>query len=265
MAQTSVGRVQVRRADGEAWVRLLEADPELGDQLEDVRTTDFVRKNLVAQLVSVRAGCWRPTAELNDPGPGFLGLLIIGGTICRHTELDGTISVEVLGPGDVIRPWDDAAELLDGEVQVDWFVLRHTDLVLVDRTCALRAARWPEIASSLMGRFGRRIESLSVQLTISHVIGVDMRLELLMRQIAARWGRVTSDGIVVPLELTNEMIGRIIGARRPSVSGAVTDLSRRGHLERSADGTWLLPWDNDSSDGANGRVIAIAGHGRAKV
>jgi CRP/FNR family cyclic AMP-dependent transcriptional regulator len=36
------------------------------------------------------------------------------------------------------------------------------------------------------------------------------------------------------------MLAELVGARRPTVSSAMTDLSRRGAVTRRADGSWLL-------------------------
>jgi len=56
-----------------------------------------------------------------------------------------------------------------------------------------------------------------------------------------RWGRVTPDGVVVPLELTHAALARVLGAARPTVTLAIRELERAGCLARRADGRWLLP------------------------
>ena len=61
-----------------------------------------------------------------------------------------------------------------------------------------------------------------------------------MRHLADGWGTVTSDGIVVPFELTHELLGRLIGARRPTVTVAVRALEDDRKLLRTDDGSWLL-------------------------
>jgi Crp-like helix-turn-helix protein len=44
----------------------------------------------------------------------------------------------------------------------------------------------------------------------------------------------------VPIALTHATLGRLIGARRPTVSLALKDLASRGLLERRSDGAWIL-------------------------
>jgi hypothetical protein len=53
---------------------------------------------------------------------------------------------------------------------------------------------------------------------------------------------VTLDGVVVPVRLTHEMIGRLVGAHRPSVTTALTQLTRTGRIRRLPHG-WLLLGD----------------------
>jgi hypothetical protein len=82
---------------------------------------------------------------------------------------------------------------------------------------------------------------LNVYLAVSHINGVDMRVLTILWHFADRWGRTSPDGIVLPLRLTNAMLGDIVGARRQSVSTAVSDLVRRGLVDRCENGCcWHL-------------------------
>jgi hypothetical protein len=44
------------------------------------------------------------------------------------------------------------------------------------------------------------------------------------------------------LPLTHEVLSHLVGARRPSVSGALTKLAAQGRLQRNAGG-WVLAGD----------------------
>ena len=46
--------------------------------------------------------------------------------------------------------------------------------------------------------------------------------------LAARWGKVEPGGIRLPLPLTHQLLGRLIGAERPSVSHALARLAETG-------------------------------------
>jgi DNA-binding FadR family transcriptional regulator len=80
----------------------------------------------------------------------------------------------------------------------------------------------------------------SITQAISQLNRVDRRLLALFWHLAERWGRVSRDGIAVPLVLSHRLIGELVGARRPTVSTALAELAREGELIRREDGTWLL-------------------------
>jgi CRP-like cAMP-binding protein len=63
---------------------------------------------------------------------------------------------------------------------------------------------------------------------------------MLFWHLADRWGRVTPQGIVVPLRLTHGTIARLICMRRPTVSATLMRLVRAGELARNRDATWIL-------------------------
>ena len=71
---------------------------------------------------------------------------------------------------------------------------------------------------------------------------VDVRLRMLFWHLAGRWGRVTRDGITLPLTLTHAVLADLVAARRPTVTTALAELTRRGQLEPVAAG-WLLYGD----------------------
>jgi CRP/FNR family cyclic AMP-dependent transcriptional regulator len=96
--------------------------------------------------------------------------------------------------------------------------------------------------SKLIGRTLRRSRWLAILLTISSMPRVDARVQALLWHLADRWGHVTLDGVVVPVRLTHDMIGRLVGAHRPSVTTALSELSRAGRISRLPHG-WLLRGD----------------------
>jgi hypothetical protein len=49
--------------------------------------------------------------------------------------------------------------------------------------------------------------------------------------------------VIVPLALTHRILGQLVGARRPTVSTALSELADRGELVRRPDGSWLLRGD----------------------
>jgi CRP/FNR family transcriptional regulator, cyclic AMP receptor protein len=231
-----------RRAVG---IRLLEAQPDLGEGLSPQDEAD-ARRHVVAVLEDVPPGTWDPrtTYALDQ---AFIGLLVIEGTLSRDVELGGRRCSELLGPGDLLRPWDyDEGEATSVPCESAWTVLEPARLAVLDGRFARTACRYPELVAKLIGRTLRRSRWLSILLTISSMPRVDARVQALFWHLADRWGRVTLDGVVVPVRLTHEMIGRLVGAHRPSVTTALSELTRSGRIARIPEG-WLLRGDPPSA------------------
>lgn len=68
---------------------------------------------------------------------------------------------------------------------------------------------------------------------------VEERLLASFGLLAERYGTVRRDGFLIPLELTHQALGEIVGARRPTVSLALKNLNADGRLVRCSDG-WVL-------------------------
>jgi CRP/FNR family cyclic AMP-dependent transcriptional regulator len=217
---------------------LLELDPQLGQLLSDERRA-AAEHELRLRVTTVPIGEW-DGGRLVDADPSHLGLLVADGVLAREIVLGDTVSTELLGPGDIIRPWllDGAPELLP--VIVRWNALSLIRLGLIDRRVASALGRYPEVSAVIVDRLSERAQRLAVTQAISQLNRVDRRLLALFWHLAERWGRVGPNGIVVPLVLSHRLIGELVGARRPTVSTALAELARDGQLLRRDDGTWLL-------------------------
>jgi hypothetical protein len=148
----------------------------------------------------------------------------------------GSQSVEPLGPGDLLRPWqDDAVSFVDAEITV----VIPSRLAALDRDLIARAVRFPGLIDALMDRATQRSRFMAVSAAIDGVVGVDRRLSALMWTLAERWGEVRDGRVFLPLDLQHEDLAGLVAARRPSVSTALADLQRAGRLERIRGG-WLL-------------------------
>src|SRR3954465_11617410 len=225
-------------------IGLLEAQPDLADGLSPEDEAQ-ARRHVVALLDSVDQGPWEPGARY-PADPAFFGLLVIDGMISRDVELGGRRCSELLGPGDLLRPWDyDEGDAASVPSESAWSVLEPSRVAVLDGRFARGACRYPELVAGLIGRPLRRSRWLAILLTISSMPRVDARVLALFWHLADRWGRVTLDGVVVPVRLTHDMIGRLVGAHRPSVTTALTELSRSERISRLPHG-WLLRGDPPS-------------------
>jgi len=239
--QTDVAAPQTRMSRTSETVRLLEADPELGALLADARRAEAER-DLVVRTHRLSVGPW-DVSRLSGASADHVGLLVLDGVLSRELVVADHVSAELLGPGDLVRPWQagNRASLLP--VEALWSVLSPLTVAVLDRRFAAEVARYPEITSALFDRMGERSVRLATTQAISQLTRVDRRLRALFWHLAERWGRVSGQGVIVPLALTHRTLGQLVGARRPTVSTALSELAERGELTRRPDGSWLLRGD----------------------
>ena len=219
-------------------VQLLNVDPELARELDPRRAREAAHR-LYARALEIPRGRWSPSQTLLE-GSRPIGLLILEGLLVREATVGDHPSAELLGPGDLLRAWEDEdyEELLPRTIE--WSALTNTRVAVIDHAFAVRAAQWPEVFAALLDRAARRAERLVVLQAIAHLTRVDDRLLALMWCLAERWGRVVPSGVLVSLRLSHRTLAGMVGARRPSVTTALGQLMGRGEIERREDGEWVL-------------------------
>jgi CRP/FNR family transcriptional regulator, cyclic AMP receptor protein len=233
---------------------ILEEDPELAEALGP-QERDDARRLLCAPVVSVARGPWSPPAVRSA---GAYGLLVLDGLMVRTIRVNGGVACELLGPGDITRPWErDYLEELASRQPTEWQALQRTRLALLDERITALLARWPALSVAFSGRLLRRVRTLSYLLAVSHVVRVEEKLLIVLWHIAGTWGKVTPRGISIHLPLTHEMLGQMIGAKRPSVSTSMKVLQGRGLVARTDDG-YLLLGDPASGLEIEGQVMSAA-------
>lgn len=215
---------------------VLREDPDLAAALpraERVRAMD----ECTAPVLRIRRGCW--SDEEIEMAGGGIGLLVLQGLLIRRVGVDGRFGAELLGDGDLLRPWQGEDAQIALRYKTDWRVLEPTRVAVLDRRIAERLARYPELIEGLVGRALDRSRELAVNLAIVQHPRVDVRLLMLLWHLADRWGRVGRDGLHVPLRLTHAALGELVAARRPTVSRALSELAEQG-LVRAVEDVWLL-------------------------
>jgi len=222
-------------------VHLLGADPDLGVLLSAGRRAEAERE-LAVRTYQVAAGAW-DVARLSGTSADSVGLLVLDGVLSRELVVADQVSAELLGPGDLVRPSPIANRASLLPVDAVWSVLSPLTVAVLDRRFAAEVARYPEISCALLDRLGERSIRLATTQAISQLTRVDRRLRALFWHLAERWGRVSGQGVIVPLALTHRILGQLVGARRPTVSTALAELADRQELIRRADGSWLLRGD----------------------
>lgn len=218
---------------------LLSLDPDLGIGLTAAERLRAAREALVP-FVDLERGPWRPSGYAGIPGRPY-ALLIVEGLLVCDLILGDVVTSELLGPSDLIETTASAHDLLP--VVTRWTVSDPARLAVLDLRTRMFMHRWPAIGTALLERTVRQAARNSVHRAINQLPRVEDRLLAIFGYMAERWGRVGGGGIVIPLALTHESLGRLIGARRPTVSLALRDLAADGALGRRADGSWVLRFD----------------------
>ena len=219
-------------------ISIVDADPELADLLDEAEL-ERARRGALTRERRLSPGDWDATGAI-EPDKHHRGFLIIEGLLSREVNVLDRTCVELLGPGDVLRPWRWDPEGSHVHAEVGWIVLEQTRLAVLDHGLVVRMNPWPQLGVELFARGTRRAHHLAVALAIAHHQRVDDRLLLTLWHLAERWGRVVPDAIIVPLPLSHQRLADLVGAHRPSVTKAIGELSASGALSRRDDGVWML-------------------------
>ena len=222
-------------------IRVIDALPELAERLDDEQR-ELARRHVIAPVETLPPGACRPRREL-DPQPGQLGVLLLDGLVTRDVVLEETLATELVGRGDILRPTDHDGQDAPVPFDVAWHVLEPARVALLDRHFTRVVGHWPELVEELFRGGVRRAQSLAITLAVSHLRRVDTRLLVMFWYLADRWGKVTPQGVHVPLRLTHQTLGRLVGAQRPSVTTSLKQLVQEGCLTRAEDHSWLLHGD----------------------
>jgi hypothetical protein len=231
-----------RAFDEEPPVRLLHEDPELFAMLPP-RGQLEARARAVAPVICLERGLWpADVGEVCDPD-SCLGLLVLDGMLIHSVVVGHEPRSELVGPGDVLRPWQQEPEMASVPFASEWEVVDRARLAVLDERFLGFASRWPTLLTAVVERTIRRSHWLGLQLAITDLRRVDQRLILFLWHLADRWGRVGPDGVAVPLPVTHDVLAQLVCAQRPTVTSALRRLTDEGQLRRRPDKTWLLAHD----------------------
>ena len=239
-----------RKTSIDSECHLLREYPELARALSAKRRA-LAEDACTARTLNVRRGRWnQPAGDLREA----VGLLVLEGLLLRRVTVEGRAGAELLGSGDVVRPWEDGPEAKLRRATA-WRALQVTRLAVLDDSAVEHLAQYPEIMRRLLERSLERSRRLAVNMAIVHQPRVDIRLQMLFWHLADRWGRVRNGQTILPLRLTHSVLADLIAAQRPSVSTALSDLASRKIVRPAPDG-WLLlaerPGDRPGAERADG-------------
>jgi CRP/FNR family transcriptional regulator, cyclic AMP receptor protein len=217
-------------------VSVLRLDPDLGAAIPEQRREAALRA-CGAQVLDIRRGHWEADGvKMERPG---LGLLVLSGVLCRRVVQSERYGAELIGPGDLMRPWDQIGGWSTIPTESKWTVIENARLAILDADFARRSASFPEIASTLLRRGLLRSRYLAILIAIISQRKVETRLTMLFWHLADRFGHVRGEWVEIPVPLPHSLLGELVAARRPSVTTALSRLQDRGVLTRERHG-WRL-------------------------
>ena len=225
--------------DGTLVAGVLRADPALARQLTPADLPRATRQ-AVAPVVSLPKGIFWPQKRFPSSND-ILGMLVLDGMLLRGVAVTDRPTVEVLGPGDIFRPFEvdrDSDATVSGELR--WWALRPATIAVLDAGFTRRMCDYPPVIAELAGRLSRRSTASSVRLAIAAEPRLSLRLHRSLWQLADRFGETQTDGVVLRVPLCHALLSWIVGARRPAVSRAINELERAGRMAHLPDGTWWL-------------------------
>lgn len=209
-------------------IALLDVDPDLAGQKSGPELA-AIRDRLTAPVYRLAVGA------MPEPAPKrhetHLGFLVLKGLLLYEVSACGRATAELLGSGDLIRPWaSDVSPTLASDVK--WTILEQVLLADLGPLASARFADSSDIFEALVKRCADRAEAVAVQRSITAHVRVDVRLLAYLWHLADRFGVVVPGAVRLDIPLTHAMLARLIGARRPTVTTALQRLIQLGYLRR---------------------------------
>jgi hypothetical protein len=141
----------------------------------------------VAGVRWLEAGVWQPAADL--AWPGGLGRLVLGGFPARHIDVVGRPAAELVGPGDLLRPWErDRTEPFSSPTR--WHALEPCYLAVSTCACPRSSAARPTSSRRSPDAQSHESREHAVGLAVGQIPNMRLRLLVVLWHIAhARAGR----------------------------------------------------------------------------
>ncbi len=220
-------------------VPVLQLDPDLGAAVPEDQRAAAIR-SCGARALDLPRGTWDIGRD-GEQGisPSGFGLLVLSGVLCRRVVQSERYGAELIGPGDLMRPWDLIGEWSTIPTEASWTVIEPARVAVLDADFSRRAAPFPGIAETLVRRALMRSRYLAILVAIVSQRRIETRLTMLFWHLADRLGHMHGEWVEIPVPLTHSLLGELVAARRPSVTTALSRLYDRGVLVRDPDG-WRL-------------------------
>jgi CRP-like cAMP-binding protein len=195
-------------------------------------------------------------AELFSMGsPADVVFAVLTGLVKVQSSRAGSdpVLVELAGPGDLVG-YADFADADGGRSQLfEATALTNTTVALFTRHQISEVLKGLEPEALL--RIAESINSMwsSVVYRYATFLGMSLRkrLEVVLGELAERFGVPDSRGTLLLPELAQEELAEMIGSSRPMVSKLLTEMTERGALIREGRRHILIAAQKPSGDNSN--------------
>lgn len=182
----------------------------------------------------------RGSALFYEGDPGDQLYFIVSGKIkLGRTASDGRENlVAIMGPGEIFgemalfdpSPRSTSATAVS---EARLAGLKHENLRKV-------ITRSPEVSAQLLQALARRLRRTNENLADLVFSDVPGRVAKALLDLADRFGRPATDGILVAHELTQEELAQLVGASRETVNKALAEFVQRGWIRLEARAVVIL-------------------------
>lgn len=132
-------------------VYLLDEDPALV-RLVPERYHAAARRPAAVCAYRVPVGTWQPDVLVAQAGESPFGLLVLDGVLLRDVVVAHTTCGELVGPRELLRPWDDFGTRAPMPLEIEWKVLVSARIAVLDQELAHVLAAWPALMNEFVQR-----------------------------------------------------------------------------------------------------------------
>jgi CRP/FNR family transcriptional regulator, cyclic AMP receptor protein len=176
--------------------------------------------------------------------PGEAVYVVLRGSVKVHllTSDGAEVILAVLGPGEVVGEMS-LADSLGRSASVT--TLEESIFVWIDRTIFRSGIEGsPVLARNLADILSRRMRLANAHLLSLAALDVPGRVASQMLSLSREYGKETTDGVRIPIRLTQSDLAALVGASRVRVNQVLGYLRKRGLISIDSEGHFIVHDEN---------------------
>ncbi|MFZ5891851.1 MAG: Crp/Fnr family transcriptional regulator [Myxococcota bacterium] len=214
-------------------------DPEqLAAQIPLFAALEPAECRLIASLIRVQRFAQRSTVVWEGDTGGALYFILTGYLKALSRGADGNeVLLSVMGPGEVFGE----LSVLDGQPRSASVVaLEPSELAVVERAPLLSLVqKSPALALGLIDVLTQRLRNLSKRCENISSLDIPARLAEVLVNLAERHGQRRGNDVTIPVRLSQQDLGNMVGATRESVNKQLRGWTQEG-IVRQEEGRVVI-------------------------